>query len=97
PLDTDSRAGGYRVVNADPNVGGRYSALTAFGLVPSGLAGADIDTLLDDAESVADVLSADDDANPGLRLGAAMAGTDPLRDKLVILDGGSGIVGFADW
>jgi glucose-6-phosphate isomerase len=97
PLDEESRAGGYRVINADPNVGGRYSALTAFGLVPSGLAGADIEALLDDAEAVADVLSADDDANPALRLGAAMAGTDPLRDKFVILDEGSGIVGFADW
>jgi glucose-6-phosphate isomerase len=97
PLDEESRAGGYRVINADPNVGGRYSALTAFGLVPSGLAGADIEALLDDAEAVADVLSADDDANPALRLGAAMAGTDPLRDKLVIVDNGSGIVGFADW
>jgi glucose-6-phosphate isomerase len=97
PLDQESRASGYRVVNADPNVGGRYSALTAFGLVPSGLAGADIEALLDDAEAVADVLSADDDANPALRLGAAMAGTDPLRDKLVIVDNGSGIVGFADW
>jgi glucose-6-phosphate isomerase len=97
PLDEESRAGGYRVINADPNVGGRYSALTAFGLVPSGLAGADLETLLDDAEAVADVLSADDDANPGLRLGAAMAGTSPLRDKLVIVDDGSGIVGFADW
>jgi glucose-6-phosphate isomerase len=97
PLDEESRAGGYRVINADPNVGGRYSALTAFGLVPSGLAGADIEGLLDDAEAVADVLSADDDANPGLRLAAAMAGTDPLRDKLVIVDNGSGIVGFADW
>jgi glucose-6-phosphate isomerase len=97
PLDQDSRAGGYRVVNADPNVGGRYSALTAFGLVPSGLAGADIEALLDDAEAVADVLAADDDANPGLRLGAAMAGSSPLRDKLVIVDDGSGIVGFADW
>jgi glucose-6-phosphate isomerase len=97
PLDEESRAGGYRVINADPNVGGRYSALTAFGLVPSGLAGADIEALLDDAEAVADVLSADDDANPGLRLAAAMAGTDPLRDKFVIVDDGSGIVGFADW
>lgn len=97
PLDEESRAGGYRVINADPNVGGRYSALTAFGLVPSGLAGADIEQLLDDAESVWDVLSADDDGNPGLRLGAAMAGTDPLRDKFVIVDDGSGIVGFADW
>lgn len=97
PLDQQSRADGYRVVNADPNVGGRYSALTAFGLVPSGLAGADLEALLDDAEAVADVLNADDDANPGLRLGAAMAGTSPLRDKLVLVDDGSGIVGFADW
>jgi glucose-6-phosphate isomerase len=97
PLDEESRAGGYRVINADPNVGGRYSALTAFGLVPSGLADADIEALLDDAEAVADVLSVDDDANPALRLGAAMAGTDPLRDKFVIVDEGSGIVGFADW
>ncbi|GAA4730876.1 glucose-6-phosphate isomerase [Pedococcus ginsenosidimutans] len=97
PLDEEARSGGYRVVNADPNVGGRYSALTAFGLVPSGLAGADIEALLDDAEAVADVLSADDDGNPGLRLGAAMAATDPLRDKLVLVDDGSGIVGFPDW
>lgn len=97
PLDEQSRADGYRVVNADPNVGGRYSALTAFGLVPSGLAGADIEALLDDAEAVADVLSADDDGNPALRLGAAMAGTEPLRDKLVLVDDGSGIVGLPDW
>jgi glucose-6-phosphate isomerase len=97
PLDKESRDKGYRVVNADPNVGGRYSALTAFGLVPSGLAGVDIEALLDEAESVADLLAADDDANPGLRLGAAMGGTDPLRDKLVLVDDGSGIVGFADW
>lgn len=97
PLERESREGGYRVVNADPNVGGRYSALTAFGLVPSGLAGADIEALLDDAESVADVLAADDEANPALRLGVAMAGTTPLRDKLVLLDDGSGIVGLPDW
>ncbi|MEO3935459.1 glucose-6-phosphate isomerase [Dermatophilaceae bacterium Soc4.6] len=97
PLDKESREKGYRVVNADPDVGGRYSALTAFGLVPSGLAGVDIEALLDDAESVADLLAADDDGNPALRLAAAMAGTDPLRDKLVLVDEGSGIVGFADW
>ena len=97
PLDKEAREAGYRVVNADPHVGGRYSALTAFGLVPSGLAGVDIEALLDDAESVADLLAEDDDANPGLRLGAAMAGTDPLRDKFVIVDDGSGITGFADW
>ncbi|MEP6796917.1 MAG: glucose-6-phosphate isomerase [Lapillicoccus sp.] len=97
PLDQQARAAGYRVVNADPDVGGRYSALTAFGLVPSGLAGVDVEALLDDAESVADLLAEDDDANPALRLAAAMAGTSPLRDKLAIVDDGSGISGFADW
>jgi glucose-6-phosphate isomerase len=97
PLDQEAREGGYRVINADPEVGGRYSALTAFGLVPSGLAGADIEALLDEADAVADLLADDDEGNPGLRLGAALAGTSPLRDKLVLVDEGSGIVGFADW
>jgi glucose-6-phosphate isomerase len=97
PLDQESRTKGYRVVNADPDVGGRYSALTAFGLVPSGLAGVDVGALLDEAESVADLLAEDDEANPALRLGAAMGATSPLRDKLVLVDEGSGIIGFADW
>ena len=97
PLDKQSREAGYRVINADPNVGGRYSALTAFGLVPSGLAGADIGALLEEADAVADLLADDDEGNPGLRLGAAIAGTQPLRDKLVIVDEGSGLTGFADW
>ena len=97
PLDKEARSGGYHVINADPNVGGRYSALTAFGLVPSGLAGVDLEQLLDEAESVADLLAEDDEANPALRLGAALAGTQPLRDKLVLVDRASGIPGFADW
>lgn len=96
-MDTQSRADGYRVINADPDVGGRYSALTAFGLVPSGLAGVDVGALLDEAEEVADLLAEDDAANPGLRLGAALGGTVPLRDKLLLTDRGTPIVGFADW
>ena len=97
PLDEDARGAGYRVVNADPDIGGRYSALSAFGLVPSGLAGIDVAELLDQADVVSDLLSADDDANPALRLGAAMAGTAPLRDKLVLVDDGSGLRGFPAW
>ncbi|MDX6301911.1 MAG: glucose-6-phosphate isomerase [Nocardioidaceae bacterium] len=97
PLDEQARKDGYRVVNADPDVGGRYSALTAFGLVPSGLAGADVGELLDQAESVSDLLAEDDEGNPGLRLGAAIAGTTPLRNKIVLVDQGSGLTGFADW
>ncbi len=51
PLQRIAEAEGYRaVITAEPNVGGRYSALTAFGLVPAGLARADITNLLDDAE-----------------------------------------------
>ncbi|YAL81901.1 glucose-6-phosphate isomerase [Dermacoccaceae bacterium W4C1] len=97
PLDAASRETGYTVVNADPAVGGRYSALTAFGLVPSGLAGADIEALLDEAEAVTDILAQDSDDNPGLRLGAALGGTSPLRDKVLLVDAGTQIVGFGDW
>ena len=53
PLDIDSRSKGYRVVNADPNVGGRFSALSAFGLVPAALIGVDVSELLDDADVAA--------------------------------------------
>ncbi|MDE8669672.1 glucose-6-phosphate isomerase [Pseudarthrobacter sp. H3Y2-7] len=98
PLDAASREAGYRAVfNADPNVGGRYSALTAFGLVPSGLAGVDIQAFLDEAEEAAEVLNDDAPENIGLALGTALGGTSPLRNKIVIAEDGSGIVGFADW
>ncbi len=97
PLDVSARADGYRVFNADPNVGGRYSALTAFGLVPAGLAGVDIAALLDEASSVAGRIAVDLPDNPALVLGAAIAGTRPLRDKLGIVADGTYIVGFADW
>ncbi len=97
PLDVSARADGYRVFNADPNVGGRYSALTAFGLVPSGLAGVDIDALLEEAEAESHELAADREDNPGLILGAAIAGTRPFKDKLGIVSDGTYIVGFGDW
>jgi glucose-6-phosphate isomerase len=98
PLEEAARKAGYRkVFNANPEVGGRYSALTAFGLVPSGLAGADIETLLDDAEESAEFLGDDDVDNVGLQLGAVLGGTAPLRDKIVFADAGSGLPGFTDW
>jgi glucose-6-phosphate isomerase len=97
PLEASAREAGYRVVTADPHVGGRYSALTAFGLVPSGLAGVDVEQLLDEAEAVADLLAEDAEGNPALVLGAAFGGTSPLRDKVVLADDGSPLVGFADW
>ena len=97
PLDRASRETGYRVFNADPEVGGRYSALTAFGLVPSGLAGVDIESLLDEADDALPALVADEYSNPGLMLGAAMAATSPRRDKMIIDASESSIVGIGDW
>jgi len=100
PMETAAKADGYRIFNADPNVGGRYSALTAFGLVPSGLAGVDIQELLDSANAVATLLASDSPENPALILGAALGATPGeygLRDKIGIVTDGSPIVGFGDW
>ena len=74
--------------------------LRADRLRPGALAGSPAPTssaLLDEADAVSDLLAEDDEANPGLRLGAAIAGTSPLRNKLVLVDQGSGLQGFADW
>lgn len=100
PMEAAAKADGYRVFNADPTVGGRYSALTAFGLVPSGLAGADIAALLSDAQAALEFLTADDETNPALILGAALASTPGemgTRDKIGIVADGTPIVGFGDW
>lgn len=86
----------YRnVFLADPTVGGRFSVLTAFGLVPSAFAGVPVRELLDEAAAVAESLAEDHAANPAIVLGAAMAGSP--RHTLVFSDHGSGLVGFADW
>ena len=99
PLEKLSEDLGYRrTFRADPHVGGRYSALTAFGLVPAGLAGADIAALLDEAAAAAAVLSQDNADNPGLVLGAALGAAHSTgAEKVVLADSGSGIKGFADW
>ncbi|NYF16249.1 glucose-6-phosphate isomerase [Microbacterium sp. AK009] len=97
PLDQSARGGGYRVFNADPEVGGRYSALTAFGLVPAGLAGVDIGELLDEAEATLLEVAVDSPENPALVLAAAIAGGNPRRDKLGLVTDGTHIVGLPDW
>ncbi len=98
PFQGRAEEAGITVITADPHVGGRYSALTAFGLVPAGLAGADIGALLAEAEAAAEVLSPDDPDNPGLLLGAALAARHAGgAEKVVLADTGSGITGFGDW
>jgi glucose-6-phosphate isomerase len=98
PLEQTAKNEGTRAVFlADPDVGGRYSALTAFGLVPAALAGVDVAALLDQAAALEPSL-AGVDGNPALALGAVLGGAAAGgRDKLVLADAGSGIVGFGDW
>jgi glucose-6-phosphate isomerase len=97
PLETTAREMGAHLVLADSDVGGRYSALTAFGLVPSALAGVDIGELLDQAEELGATLGGDRD-NPALALGAALgAAAQARRDKFTLASDGSGIVGLGDW
>jgi glucose-6-phosphate isomerase len=98
PFEQTAKDAGYRTFLADPHVGGRYSALTAFGLVPAGLAGVDIAGLLDEAAAIALELEADSAANPGLTLGALIGlAHQHGRDKMVFADNGSGLPGFGDW
>jgi len=80
---------GFRkVFNADPNVGGRFSALTDFGLLPAALLGVDLETFLNNADrmrsqSLAEVHAA---RNPGVVLGALIAESALMgRDKLTVL------------
>ena len=97
PLEATAREMGAHVVLADPEVGGRYSALTAFGLVPSALAGVDVAELLDQAEALHQSLSGSSD-NPALALGAALgAAALAGRDKVALISDGTGIVGLGDW
>lgn len=97
PFESLGNDSGYRVVPADPTIGGRYSALSAFGLVPAALAGVDVERLLDEAAELATTLGQGGE-DPGLLLGAALgAAAVAGRDKAVLADHGCGLRGFGDW
>jgi transaldolase/glucose-6-phosphate isomerase len=87
------------LVEAPPDVGGRYSALTPFGLVPAGLMGVDLDDLLARGREMAAACGAEAAAadNPGLRLGAALGElTLAGRDK-VTFAASPGLAAFPLW
>ncbi len=94
-----ARAQEFRaIVEAPPDVGGRYSALTVFGLVPAALNGVNLEGLLDRARRMAEgCRTADATQNPGLILGAAM-GEAALagRDKLTIVTS-QRLAALGDW
>jgi hypothetical protein len=82
PLEQLADERGVDAVLAEPTIGGRYSALSAFGLVPAVLAGVDVEPLLEGAEAMHDACRVADD-NPGLELGLAMGSAwEEGRDKV---------------
>ena len=84
PLEQLGQARGLRVVAGEPTIGGRYSALSPFGLVPAALMGIDVSRLLDQAEETLEACRVAE-GNPGLALGLALgAAWQEGRDKVVI-------------
>jgi transaldolase/glucose-6-phosphate isomerase len=88
-----------RIFLNNPDIGGRYSALSYFGLVPAALIGMDIDVLLDRALSVARASSEEINVNeiPAAKLGVALGELAKAgRDKLTFIISQE-IESFGDW
>jgi transaldolase/glucose-6-phosphate isomerase len=82
-----------RVFHGEPTIGGRYSALSSFGIVPAALMGVDVERLLANAERMVE-LCRHKDGNPGYELGRELgSGWQQGRDKVCIhdTDGGFGL------
>ncbi len=88
-----------RVFRATPDVGGRYSALTAFGIVPAALIGMNVHRLLDQAWTLteASAFCVGAHSNPGLLLGAALGElTKAGKDKVTFITSPS-LAAFPAW
>ena len=93
PLDISARTSGLRVVNADSNVGGRFSALSAFGLVPAAILGVDVSVLLDDAEIAAQRFT--ETNSVAVKIAALIF--QETEQNFSLLDDGSNVPGIGDW
>lgn len=93
PLDIAVRKAGYTVINADPHVGGRFSALSAFGLVPAALAGIDVWKILSHAaDAKRDFL-----VNDQVIIDVAYLLSEVSGQYVATTDEGSGFPGLSDW
>jgi transaldolase/glucose-6-phosphate isomerase len=94
-----TKQGFARIFHGDPTIGGRYSVLSPFGLVPAATAGIDIRTLIKHTLAMARSCGPDvpPHENPGVQLGLAMglAGLEG-RDKVTILSSKK-IADFGAW
>ena len=87
-LEARTRDAGAAVVFGHPDIGGRFSVLSAFGLVPAAVAGIDVEPLLASARAMAEACRVDEEeqaTNPGVELGLLLAAAhDCGRDKLYL-------------
>jgi transaldolase / glucose-6-phosphate isomerase len=84
-LEQVAQERGMRVFAGEPTIGGRYSALSAFGLVPAALMGLDLGAILDGAVRMADACRGDD--GPGLELGLRLGEAwEAGRDKVCLTE-----------
>jgi len=94
-----AKQGFARTFHGEPTIGGRYSVLSPFGLVPAATAGIDVRSLIDHALAMVRSCGADvpPHENPGVQLGLAM-GTAGLegRDKVTIFSSKK-IADFGAW
>lgn len=80
-----------------PDIGGRYSALSLFGLVPAALMGVGLHALASSSVKMAAACQDEGDDNPGAALGAFMAAQAQAgRDKLTLLLAPA-MAAFGDW
>jgi len=93
PLDKQVREGGFSVINADPNVGGRFSVLSPFGLVPAALIGVDVSVLLDNASDTKKAFFADSQKMCDI----AYLLTYEAGQYVSFTDTDSGMPGLSDW
>jgi len=93
-LEALARKRGFRGVFAgEPTIGGRYSALSVFGMVPASLMGVDLERFLLRVEEMVEACRLDD-GNPGLELGERMGRAwKDGRDKVQVspVTGGFGL------
>lgn len=85
----------------DPNIGGRYAALSLFGLVPAALVGVDIEKLLARAQAAATDASKSEvpvsGEGQGGRLGAIMGVLEETGHNKITLVASPAIASFGDW
>ena len=99
-LEKTAKADGFaQIVPGDPAIGGRYSVLSAFGMVPAATIGIDVHAFFEATAPM--VLSCGGDVppahNPGIRLGAIIGeAAVEGRDKLTIVPS-KGLVPFGAW